>query len=244
MMNNVDVRIRLSRHEPKFSLMSPPADGEYNVQIEKAILYVQKVNINPGVQLAVETMLRKQNAIYNLQRTDLKTFTIGQGNSTFTQEHISLGMSPKYAIVGLVDTAAMQGDYKKNPFNFEHFNLSQISMNVDGEEVPLGGINCDYKNGNYMEGYQSLLEVVGKWKSDNPMLFDREQYEKGYTLYGFQLVPELIAGAFNTVRNTNIRLDIRFAEPTKENITVLVWFSYDGALEIDANRDIYYDFSA
>jgi len=157
---------------------------DINWEIEKAVLYVQKVNINPSVQMAIETVLRKQKSIYNLQRTDMKSFTIAKGTQNFTREHKVWGMSPKYAIVCLVNTQAMQGDIKQNPFNFKHYDLSQISMNVDGEEVPLGGINCNFEEGNYIEGYNSIVEVVGKWKSDNPLMFDRNQYASGYTLYG------------------------------------------------------------
>jgi hypothetical protein len=245
LINNVDVRIKLSRHNDPFCLMGFDGDQKgYNVQIEEAILYVQKVNLDSRVQLAHETVLRKNNAIYNMQRTELKSFTIAAGDTSFTREHISLGLSPKYAIVGLISTQAMQGLLSKNPFNFNHYNLKKISMNVDGEQVPLNAINCDYANENYMEGYQSLLDVVGKWKTDQSLMIDREEYAKGYTLYGFQLCPEMISGAFNLVKNTNIRLDLQFSSRLPENVTVLVWFAYDSVLEINASREVFYDFSA
>jgi hypothetical protein len=142
-----------------------------------------------------------------------------------------------------VETDALQGNYKKNPYNFQHFNLKHISLNIDGEQVPRGGINCDYEHGIYLDAYDSLVDVVGKWKSDNSMMIDRNQYSNGYALYGFQIVPELVEGAFNLIRNTNIRMDLQFARPLNKNVTVLVWFSYDSVLEVDANREIYYDFS-
>jgi hypothetical protein len=201
------------------------------------------VTLNAHNQLALEQVLRRNNAIYNLQRTELKSFTISAGDSSFTKDHINLGLSPKYAIVGLVETEALQGEYNKNPFNFKHFNLKHIALNIDGEQVPRGGITCDYEHGIYLDAYDSLVDVVGKWKSDNAMMINREEYAKGYALYGFQIAPEMIEGAFNLIRNTNIRMDLQFAQPLDKNVTVLVWFAYDSVLEVDANREIFYDFS-
>jgi len=243
LINNVDMRVRLVRNSNEFCLMYFD-NNNYKVHIEEAVLYVQKVNINPSVQLALEAMLRKQNALYNIHRTELKSFTIPGGSITFTREHISLGVCPKYAIIGLVDTAAMQGDPKLNPLNFQHFNLKQISLNVDGERIPLNGINCNYGENLFMEGYQSLIDVIGKYKNDNSFMVKRSEYNQGTALYGFQLVPELVQGAFNLKRNTNVRLDITFANSLTKNVTVIVWFSYDSVLEISNARDIFYDFSA
>jgi hypothetical protein len=260
LVNNVDVRIRLTRAANTFCLMATDADAkapttvggndgrlakQYSVHIEQAVLWMNKITLNATTHIALEQVLRRgQNALYNIQRVDMKSFTIAAGETNFTREHINLGLSPKYAIIGLVSTEAMQGSYKRNPFNFQHFNLKQISLNIDGEQTPRGGINCDYDRGIFLEAYESLVETVGKWKSDNTFAISRDQYAKGFTLYGFQIAPELVEGAFNLVRNTNIRLDLIFDKALTENITVLVWFAYDSVLEIDKNRDIYYDFSA
>jgi hypothetical protein len=244
LLNSVDMRVKLARHSDAFALMAFEDDAkDSQLHLEEAILYVQKVNLSTSTQLALETMLRTHNALYNMQRTELKSFTVAKGDTTFTREHISLGLSPNYAIVGLVSTEAMQGSLRKNPFNFPHYNLKRISMNVDGEQIPSNAINCDFEHGLFLEGYQSLLEVVGKWRTDNAMMISPLDYVGGFTMYGFQLAPELVDGAFSLVRNTNIRLDVKFSKALPENVTVLVWFSYDSVLEINANREIAYNFS-
>jgi len=252
LVNNVDVRVRLSRSTDTFCLMdfgTPAAGavaavaGNAKVVIDTAILYFHKVSLNPSAQLGIESMLREKNAIYNMQRHDLKSFTIPGGSTTFTREHISLGLSPKYAIIGLLDTAAVQGNYEMNPFLFEGAGVKQISLNVDGMQVPMNGINVDFTNSNCIEGYQSLIEVIGKYRVDQPFMFSYTDYMKGNALYGFQLAPEIIPGAFNLVHNANIRLDIKFANATTKNLTVLICFAYDSAMEVNQNREIFYDFS-
>jgi len=92
MLNNVDVRIRFSRQQDKFCLMAPRDDRNktgYKLEIEKAVLYVQKSqHKSQSVQMAIETVLRNRCHLQPFQRTDMKSFTIGQGNSNFTREHI------------------------------------------------------------------------------------------------------------------------------------------------------------
>jgi len=245
MLNNVEIRVKLSKNSNNFCVMDlDTTSNSCQLHIVDAVLYVQKVNVNPSVQIALEQVLRKRNAIYNIHRTDMKSFTIPKDNLAFSREHISLGLCPKYAIVGFVETEAMQGHRKKNPFDFQHFNLKQISMNVDGEQIPLNGINCDYAGEQWLEGYQSLVDIVGKWRTDQPMMFDRSEYPNGFALYGFQLVPELVQGAFNLTRNTNVRLDIKFSTALTVNVTALIWFSYDSVLEVTSARDVFYDFGA
>jgi hypothetical protein len=187
-------------------------------------------------------MLRKQNVVYNILREDAKMFTIGTGSTSFTREHISLGLSPKYAIIGLVETDALQGNYKKNPFKFEGFNLKQISLNVDGEQVPVNGINMKFNNAvphNVVEGYMSMLQVSKKWRSHNEYIFSMYEYMQDNVLYGFEIAPEIVPGAFNLVRNTNIRLDIQFDLALTNNVNVLIFFFYDDTNEINMNREVF-----
>ena len=36
------------------------------------------------------------------------------------------------------------GKYKKNPFNFQHYNLTQIGISVNGEEVPFKPLKLNF----------------------------------------------------------------------------------------------------
>jgi hypothetical protein len=242
LVNNVDARIRLTRNPDKFCLMDLTASPKAVLNIKQAVLKVQKITLDPGAQLGIEAMMRKHNVVYNILREDAKMFTIGKGSTSFTREHISLGLSPKYAIVGLVETDALQGNYKKNPFKFEGFKLKQISLNVDGEQVPIGGINMkfnDVEPHNVVEGYMSMLQVCRKYRSHDPFVFSMYEYMRGNVMYGFEIAPEIVPGAFNLVRNTNIRLDIQLDSALENNVNVLVFFFYDDTNEINMNREVF-----
>ena len=54
MLNNVDVRLKLSRTKDTFSLMADAADGTYKVNIMPASLWVRKVKLAPSILMAHE----------------------------------------------------------------------------------------------------------------------------------------------------------------------------------------------
>ena len=42
----------------------------------------------------------------------------------------------KTFVFGLVESEAFNGAYKKNPYNFQHFNMSSVGLSVIGEAMP------------------------------------------------------------------------------------------------------------
>ena len=59
---------------------------------------------------------------FPIKRVDCKVFSIPAGPSFF----------PKKIVVGCVPNTAYNGVYNENPFNFEHFDLSDIAVHIDG----------------------------------------------------------------------------------------------------------------
>ena len=74
---------------------------------------------------------------------------------------------------------------------------------------------------------------------------DRKDYGQGYTLYAFDLTPDLSSGeCFNLRKNGNVRLEMQFSEPLPETINVLVYAEYESVIEIDRNRNVIVDFGS
>ena len=44
----------------------------------------------------------------------------------------------------MMDNDSYNGNYKKNPFNFKHYNLTQIGISVNGEEVPFKPLKLNF----------------------------------------------------------------------------------------------------
>ncbi|KAK3933138.1 N-acetylmuramic acid 6-phosphate etherase [Frankliniella fusca] len=77
LLNNVELRIKLTRQRDPFVLMSTFQNEK--LLILDATLLVRKVRISPSVLLGHAAALEKAPANYPLTRVDLKTITIPAG---------------------------------------------------------------------------------------------------------------------------------------------------------------------
>jgi hypothetical protein len=51
-------------------------------------------------------------------------------------------------------------------------------------------------------------------------------------------------GAFQLIKQGNLRVEIHFAEAPTANINVFMYAEFDNVIEIDRNRQILFDYSA
>lgn len=115
--------------------------------------------------------------------------TIPKGSTKFYLVNIFPQAVPDRIVVGLVDRRAVNGDYKTNPFNFEHFNLTEEGIYVNGESVPGRPHKNDFSAGHYLLAYARLSEPSGKWIQDAGLVITQDNFGGGYFLYVFFIEP-------------------------------------------------------
>ena len=153
------------------------------------------------------------------------------------------GQRPLRCCIAFVKSQAAAGNYQLNPYNFHHFNLTQIGLFVDG--IPVGGnvlkLNFDSSSGRtIIPAYNSLVEVTNKWMRDADNQIDRTDYAGGYALYCFEIEPNFgNDGSYLTlVKQGNVRLEAHFAKALAEATTCIVYEEFPGYFEINSARDI------
>ena len=67
-------------------------------------------------------------------RVICKTFTVRTGYLEFIQEKLFSGQLSYRLVMGCVDNKALNGDYETNPFNFQRFSVSEISVYLDVQQ--------------------------------------------------------------------------------------------------------------
>jgi len=127
LVNEVHVKIKLVSSRNSFCLLS--AD-EFKVKIENA-MFVRKVKLSPSVFLAHAKALENANAKYPIRRAVCKTITIPNRFRDESHEKLLAGQLPTC----LVGNAAFNGAFDRNPFNFHHYNLIEISVYSDGQHT-------------------------------------------------------------------------------------------------------------
>jgi len=129
MLNEVGVKIKLIRSKNAFCVME---NGK--VVITHASLFVRKVKIMPSVFLAHAKTMEQGTAKYLIRRAVWTSFTILQLYLDVSHEILFSDQLPTRLVIGLVTNRAFNGDAESNPFNFQHFNLSEIALCLDGQQ--------------------------------------------------------------------------------------------------------------
>ena len=142
----------------------------------------------------------------------------------------------------MIDNDFYNGNYTKNPFNFQHYNLTQIGISVNGEEIPFKSLKLNFDDKQFVTAYNTLFSSTGKLHGNSGSIIKREDYSEGYTIIVADLIPFEIGDNFDLKMGT-LSIDLVFKSPLAPTINVLVNAEYDNVTEIDSNRNVIKDWS-
>ena len=114
LLNEVDVKIKLTRSRDEFCTMSAAADTS-KVKMVSAILFVRKVKLSPSVVLAHAKALEYTTAKYPISRVVCKTLTIPTQLMDVNHQKLFSGQIPTRIVVGMVHNDAFNGQTTLNP---------------------------------------------------------------------------------------------------------------------------------
>jgi hypothetical protein len=129
--------------------------------------------------------------------------------------------------VGLVDAQAYRGIYSKNPFNFQSFDLKNISVEIGDEIIPARNYDIDFSTKKYTNAFVDLYETLRMRGMNKSNGIRYEDFASGYALYGFRLSPvDRDSGMFDFMRTgvTSLRIELGTGAPLPQGIEVGVVF--------------------
>ena len=245
LLNGVTLRIRLNRSKNSFCLVSSEADANYKLVILQSTLYIRKVKIYDDPFLGIASALERAPALYSIRRVECKAMSVSTGQMSFTPDDVFLGSIPKRIILGLVENTAFNGSFNRNPFNFQHFKATQAGVYVNGESYPMKALQLNFDQNLYLPGYMSLFSGTGSLFHNQGNQISREDYPNGYTLFAFDLSPDLSAGPhISPIKQGNLRIGIQFAEPLPVTVNCIIYAEFDSLIEIDENRNVTFNWSS
>jgi len=244
LLNGVSIRIRMNRSKNAFCLLSSKDGADFKVNISHASLFIRKVKVTNDTFLGHATALEHSPAFYPIRRVECKVLSIPTGNMSFTPDDVFLGQIPKRIVIGLVENAAFNGAYNKNPFNFQHFKATEVGIYVNGEAQPMSALKLNFETKQYLMGYMSLFSGTGTLYHNQGNKISRDDYPNGYALYAFDLSPDLSAGPhISPTKQGNLRLGLQFAEGLPSTVNCIIYAEFDSLIQIDSNRNISYNWS-
>lgn len=238
---NTELRIKLTLSSNEFVVKSPDAKLKLRYELDDLVLYVRSVNVHPSVEKAHMDGLKLNNAIYPLQKTELKYFNIANGSTSFSIENIFSGRIPKFVCFAMVKSSAQNGSFKENPFNFKHNNVNFIGLYRNGIAVNKE-MTPDFENNLIAREYMSLLQACNIYAKNISNSISFEEFQKdGYVIFAYNLTPDLESSSVCKQTNMlgNLRLDLRFAKALTESINLIFMGVFDGELQITKTGDVF-----
>jgi len=242
LLPNVEVGITLRRNPPEFYL-DCAADttikpDSFKVIVDDAIFYARRHLLNPQLSLAhQQRMLKGETAKYSCRRTELKTFALPTGSFGSSGQLVFTGPVPELVVVCATTSEAFRGALSKSPFNFQHFNIQEISINVDDDPSMFRTLQLDFNSNVFLRGYNSLFKAVKDFDEGN--LIPRQDYSEGNVIYVFEILPIAGNGLFSQERDAQIKVELKFSTALTAPINVMVLGQFQSLIQIDQNKNVY-----
>jgi hypothetical protein len=242
LLNGIRVQIKLYPAPKKFTILA--GDGqEYKLELVDIVFRACMIKVSPGVILGHIAAMEKSNATYFYDKHETKSFSVSKDSSNVYIDNMFQGNRPSQFVFGLVASDAFNGSYARNPLKFHHYSVKEVKLVVDGQTIPGRPLTIDFDQvagSRYIQAYVALFEALGKSKCvDYGGSLTPERYLHGHTLYAYNLEPTLPTDEYtNLKKHANVRLEISFAYPLPETITVVGLAIHKAYFEVDAPRNV------
>jgi hypothetical protein len=231
---NCGLTLKLTPSSSAFHIMEA-STGTSKVILLEARLFVRTKKVAPELVLAHKEMLQKGNMRFPLNRVTVSRYGIASG---FTSVSIPMNFPaklPKRVFIGLVSNVASTGQRDKNPFNFQNFGLKDLSLTVNGVQLPMSGLQMDYTKKHYTRAYINTLQALGLDTENRAIDITLKDFSAGYTIYGFKIAPGPVDGTVHTLANSvgSVVANLVFDEALTDNVDMIVLAETPAILEID-----------
>jgi hypothetical protein len=239
LLNEIDMRFTFTRNTAPFVILAA-AGLTPKIEIQDISLLVRKVALNPSVLVAHAQILNTTTAKYPYKKVEMHNYTIASGLYQKTIENMFLGKVPNRILFGFCKNSAFSGTINENCFDFENFNVSQLTLSINGKIVGSSPYKINYATNGCMLPFIFTFINSGNIFYDDGYGVDRDSYKNGYCMYAYDLTPDLAANEpySSPQQQGNVRLEITFGFPLPCVCNLVVHSETQDIVEIDRNREV------
>lgn len=240
LLNNVPVRVVLTRSSPNFYLHSADGLAQYKIEILQANLFVRRIKVSPSVEIAHSRALEKCNAIYNMHKTEIELIPIPSGSRIFTKDGLFAGKIPKKLVFVLLSANSLNGGYDDSPFRFLGNNVHRIDITLNGEPVGDTPISIDFANDLYMRAYQNLYASLNKSYSNMDMDISMKDFKDMYSLFCFDLTSDSCGNRDEHAefdQRGNLRIVVGLKDVV-QTLYALFYGEFESSIEVTKQREV------
>ena len=240
LLNNIDIRLQLNRNINTFLLMyfGAAANPDFVVEVQHMRWLVKTVEVSPSVALAIEKTLLETTAKYPIRRVEIKTMNVAAGLRSTPSTALFNGQIPRRILLGCIDGQGFHGAYNRSPFNFQHYDIRQVSIMAAGDSFPPKPLSLNFGGNLFLPAFVQLFEGLGMGGENKGNGVDKDSFQNGACLFAFDLSPDEDDGShWDLIREGPVSINLEFGTPLAAAIEVIVYAEFDNLLTIDRHRN-------
>ena len=230
-LNGVEIGLKLSLNSDNFVILSATDDVKFNFVITEAYLEVCKVSIESTTGNEIMKQLETAPVLYPYIHTDIKTYEVVTGRSSFHQEDMFQSQIPSKVLIFMVKSDAFNGIVTKNPYYFENAKLKSATIHIDTEMFK--PIKCNFTTFDYSDAYIPLMRLFPKCGIEDG------EFWQGYSIFSFELSSSDLKSSWPPCKTGNFIVDCQFSVPLPQTTTILIYAEFPAMLKIDHNRGVH-----
>lgn len=236
--NKTNIKIRFTRAHPKFCLIANDEAQNFKYIIERAFIMVRIVKPRESLRYAIDRSLQILEAKYPMKNVTLRYFNFPQNTATLNEPNLYSGPMPTRICLGLIESTAQAGNYKKSPFNFQPFKVQEIDLRKNGQSLTSDPLKIDVAKNDYLQPYFHLQNSIGGFLSNDSCIIPYENFKDGKFIYVFDLTSdyEHSLEQFHQPETGNLSIEIRLAEQHNQALTLIVMLEHETILTCNRDR--------
>jgi len=220
---NVELGLSLIQSAPELFLITN-LKSALKLELQSAELHVRYIRLKSSLLSPLQEALNKSAYKISFARTEVRSYTIPIGFSSFTQHNVHYGPIPSKLIAFMVPTKNYKGSFLTSPFKFSHANLNSFCFMYNNTEIPLNKISFNMKEGRAEELFDHVNRQLGV--STSPTTTPSFTYEN-FTQDFFMLAQLLnidVTSSASTFPGTmgTLGISLGFQDNLTESITLVL----------------------
>lgn len=156
------------------------------------------------------------------------------------KDDIWLTKVPSHIYMVMLKSKAQSGSFDTNPFYFEAFDMNHLDVSVNGESFPSRAITTKFDKEQYKTGITQIYTNLLQNKEIAPSI-TLNDFVHGSAIFSINLEPELRVmnnSVFPLEKSANVRMEVGFAKPTPDVISLILYASFPEIISIDHSRAV------
>ena len=239
---NTVLDIDFDRHESDVLLLTKH-NRNYVPKMESCELLTRLVDLDEEITAEIDSVsISGRSMLYPVCRVKILYYSC-RANVADLSNFILLttegNFLPHRIMVVMVREDAMHGNYGRDPFNYQHFNLEEFSLKVGSEQIPLPKLKCNMDDSNdILKPLFSVLLVHRSLFSNEELGINPSNYRNRNAFLAWDLSQMPPGQSFEMTQEKPLLLILKLRRANNFVINVIVFCEYDSEIKILNNRKV------